>query len=81
MAGLAVNAFVHPGMLQVRNIGMAGLAGRLSCKMNRPICNFRDRRTAIVTVLTKALRHHEVPHHEEHNDRNPEQDCKPKEVT
>lgn len=81
MTRLAVNALMDAGLFHGRNVCVAGFTRRLSCKVNRPCRNFRDRRSAVVSIFAKALGHDQVTDHQEDHKRNGKEEGKPEEMT
>ena len=81
VTSFAVDVGVLAGFFHVKDVRMAGLAGLVTGEMDRTGGDLGDRSSAVVSVLAKALRHNEVPDHQEHCKRHYEQEREPEEVS
>ena len=65
VASLASDHHMLAQLFLIHDVGMAGLAGLVPGKRNRPGRDLADRRASIVAVLPKAARYDRSPQNDE----------------
>lgn len=73
MTGLTVDAGMLACLLHIRNVGMARFASTLTCKVDGTRGDVTNRGTAVVAILSEALRYNEVSNHQEDHEGNNKQ--------
>lgn len=81
MTGFAIHVDVLAHLLHFQNVCVTGLAGFVAGKMNRTGSHLTYGGPAVVAILSKGLRHNEVPDHQEKYEGYDEQKRKPQQMS